>query len=66
MEQPTTPPQGAQPTIQQPAQAAVPAGQQPVQQPGQPPVKKKSKWWIWLIVAVVIIGIALGLFFWLF
>ena len=57
--------QGTQPT--QPAQVTSQPGQQPVQQPGQPPVeKKKSRWWIWVIVAVVIIGIAAGIFFWLF
>ena len=53
--------QGTQP-VTQPAPGTVPAGQ-----PAQPPVvKKKSKWWIWVIVAVGVIGIALGLFFWLF
>jgi hypothetical protein len=55
--------QGGQPAVQQPAPAAVPAGQQPV----QPVVeKKKSKWWIWVIVAVVIIGIAIGAYFFIF
>lgn len=53
--------QGTQPVTQ-----AAP-GTAPVGQPTQPPVeKKKSKWWIWVIVAVVVIGIALGLYFWLF
>lgn len=57
--QPTAQP-AVQPTAQQPVPAAVPAAQQPV---AQPPVKKKSKWWIWLIVAVVVIGVAVGLYF---
>ena len=58
MVQPTQP--AAQPQAQQPVQAAVPVAQQPA---AQPSVKKKSRWWIWLIVAVVVIGVAVGLFF---
>jgi len=27
--------------------------------------QKKSKWLIWLIVGIVIIGIAIGIYFWL-
>jgi len=28
-----------------------------------PPVKKKSKWWIWLIVGIVVLAIAAVLYF---
>ncbi len=31
-----------------------------------PPVKKKSKWWIWLIVGIVVLGIAAVLYFLVF
>ncbi len=42
-----------------PAVAPAP-GAQPIV-PGTQMPKKKKKWWIWLIVAVVVIGILLGL-----
>ncbi len=31
-----------------------------------PPVKKKSKWWIWLIVGIVVLGIAAALYLFVF
>ncbi|HUW44092.1 MAG TPA: hypothetical protein VMV95_03990 [Bacillota bacterium] len=39
--------------------AEIPTGTQP----DAKPVKKKSKWWIWLIIAVVVIGIAAAIYF---
>ena len=40
---------------------------QPAQTAAQPqPIKKKSKWWIWLIVGIVVLGIAAGLYFFVF
>jgi hypothetical protein len=31
------------------------------------PIKKKSKWWIWVIIGIVIVlGASVGLYFWLF
>ena len=59
--------QGTQPT----GTAQVPKTAQPVQPQPQPaqtaaqpqPVKKKSKWWIWLIIALVVIGAAIASYF---
>jgi len=72
MEQETKQPvqQGTQPTgspqvpkTGQPVQPQV----QPAQTAAQPqPIKKKSKWWIWLIVGIVVLGIAAGLYFFVF
>ena len=28
--------------------------------------KKKSKWWLWLILVLVVLGAAVGIYFWLF
>jgi len=28
--------------------------------------KKKSKWWLWLILVLVVLGAAVGVYFWLF
>lgn len=59
MEQPM---QQKQPvTTQQPVQ-------QPVEQKGEvaKPAKKKSKWYIWLILTLVIIGAGIGVYFWFF
>jgi len=60
--------QPIQPTTQPPVQTTPQTTQQPAQQPVQQPLveKKKSKWWIWLILAVVFLVIAVGIFFWLF
>jgi len=30
------------------------------------PVKKKSKWWIWLIGLIVLLAIAGGVYYWFF
>ncbi len=68
MEQPTQ--QGTQQPAQ-PVQTTPPVGQQPTQQQAQTtpatgqPVKKK-KWWIWFIIAIVVLAIVLGLFLWIF
>lgn len=53
-------------TSTQPAQT--PVTPQPAQTPAvQQPVKsKKLKWWVWLIFGVVLIGIGVGLYFWIF
>ena len=46
--------------------------QQPIQTPQAQagvqamPVKKKSKWWIWLIMGIVIIGLGVGSYFMFF
>ena len=42
--------------------------QQPVEQEGEvaKPVEKKSKWYIWLIITLVIIGAGIGVYFWRF
>ncbi len=54
------------PQIAQTAQPVQPKAQ-PVQTVAQPqPVKKKSKWWIWLIVGIVILAIAAVLYFFVF
>jgi hypothetical protein len=51
-------PQTAQPVQPQP---------QPAQTATQPqPIKKKSKWWIWLIVGIVVLAIAAVLYFFVF
>jgi len=51
-------PQTGQPVQPQP---------QPAQTATQPqPIKKKSKWWIWLIVGIVVLAIAAGLYFFVF
>jgi len=57
MVQPTQP---TQPATQVQTQTTPPVTQQPVQQPVQQPLveKKKSRWWIWLILVVVFLGIA--------
>jgi hypothetical protein len=39
---------------------------QPAQTVAQPPIKKKSKWWIWLIVGIVVLAIAAVLYFFVF
>jgi len=40
---------------------------QPAQTAAQPqPIKKKSKWWIWLIVGIVVLAIAAVLYFFVF
>jgi len=31
---------------------------------GQP--KKKSRWWLWLILVLVVLGAAVGIYYWLF
>ena len=36
-------------------QQAQPVAGKPVQ-PGQPVKKKPSKWWIWVIIAVIVVG----------
>lgn len=28
--------------------------------------KKKSKWWLWLILVLIVLGAAVGVYFWLF
>ena len=48
------------PPIVQPVQPKA----QPAQTAAQPqPVKKKSKWWIWLIIALIVVGIAVASYF---
>ena len=46
----------------QPVQAK-PEVQQPKGEQTQPVKEKKSKWLIWLIVALVIIGVGVGVYF---
>ena len=63
-------PQTGQP-VQPKAQPAQKTAAQPQAQPAQTvaqpqPIKKKSKWWIWLIVGIVVLGIAAGLYFFVF
>jgi hypothetical protein len=62
--------QGTQPAgISQTPQTGQPVQPQaqPAQTAAQPqPIKKKSKWWIWLIVGIVVLGIAAGLYFFVF
>ncbi len=41
----------------------VPAGTQPGVQPCTQPVKMKSKWWIWLIIVLVVIGFLAASYF---
>jgi len=41
-----------------------PQGQNPGQM--QPTGEDKSKWWLWGIIAVVVIAIIVGAFLWLF
>jgi len=66
-------------TIKQPVKPVVkkpvvskPAVTQPVKQPVQgqvQPVEEPSiwgKWWIWVIIAVIVIGVIGGLVWWLF
>ncbi len=52
----------------EPAQAEKPQIAQPhaekTEQLDQP--KKKSKWWLWLILVLVVLGAAVGIYFWLF
>ncbi len=61
--------QGTQPTgaVQTPqtAQPVQPKAQ-PVQTAAQTPIKKKSKWWIWLIVGIVVLAIAAVLYLFVF
>lgn len=40
-----------------------PVATTPGVQPSIQPVKKKSKWWIWLIIALVVIGAAVAAYF---
>ena len=64
--------QQTQPNVNQMQQPAVP-GQQPVKQPAtaQPAGQMQpegetsiwKKWWLWLIIAVVIIGAGVGSYF---
>ena len=28
--------------------------------------KKKSRWWLWLILVLVVLGAAVGIYYWLF
>lgn len=60
-------PQTAQtPPVSQPTQT--PATPQPAQTPAvqQPAADKKLKWWIWLIFGLVLIGLGVGLYLWIF
>ena len=53
-----------QPTAQS---AQVPTTPQSAQTPAvQQPKNKKLKWWIWLIFGLVIVGLGVGLYFWIF
>jgi len=77
MPQTRQPIQGTQPTgisqISRPAQnqqaqtpmqtTGAPAGIPSDVQSNIPPVKKKSKWWIWLIIALIVIGAAVAAYF---
>ena len=31
----------------------------------QQPVEKKSRWWLWLIIALIVIGAGIGIYLWL-
>jgi len=70
VQQPTTPVNPPQ-QVKQPTPSVV-SQPLPVQQPStepqavQEPEQKKSKWWIWVIVAAVVIGAGIGLYFWIF
>jgi len=47
-------------------QTSVP-NQQPSQQSVKKPAgKKKPKWWLWLVIALLVIGVALALYLWVF
>ena len=51
-----------------PAEPSAPAGQPMAGANGmqQPPTEgKKMAWWMWLIIAVVVIGIGWGIYHWL-
>ena len=39
---------------------------QPTSEPAQPVLEKKSKWWLWLIIALVVIGTGIGVYFMIF
>lgn len=55
---PTPPVQQATTTPQAPVgQTQAPVGQE------QPPAEKKSKWWLWAIIALVVIGAGVGAYF---
>ena len=53
--------------MEQQVQANPATGQQVVQQPVagqiQPGLEKKSKWWLWLIIAVAVILVGAGIYF---
>ncbi len=53
--------------MEQQVQTNPATGQQVVQQPvvgqTQPGLEKKSKWWLWLIIAVAVILVGAGIYF---
>lgn len=54
----TTQPVQVEPVVTQPVTAQNPVVGQVQQNPvaGQQPVKKKSKWWLWVIIGVVVVA----------
>ena len=42
--------------------------EKPEEKPGEKPIElpgKKSRWWIWLIIALIVIGAGGGIYLWL-
>jgi hypothetical protein len=44
--------------------SAQPVAQPGVQPNGAQPVEKKSKWWLWLLIVVVIALVGWGIWYW--
>ncbi len=53
----------AQAQMQQTKASMQPA--QPMGAQAQPMGEKKSKWWLWVIIAAVIVALGVGAYFWL-
>lgn len=48
-----------------PMNTAKPNVTHPAAKPLEQP-KKKSRWWLWIILAVIVLGAAIGIYYWLF